>query len=69
MLAKGQMSVIILEDGTVRLESSDMSGVAHKAADDFFKEVTTLLGGTYEDTKIRPTHQHHHNHSQLHQKG
>ena len=60
MLNKGQMSVRILADGTIRLESADMSGVAHKAADDFFREVARLAGGTITDTKLKAQHEHHH---------
>lgn len=69
MLNKGQMSVRILEDGTVRVETSDMSGVAHKQADDFLKEVTRLLGGEFVDTKLRAAHQHHHTNAHVEQKG
>ncbi len=68
---KGEMEVKVLEDGTLRMESADMSGVAHKAADEFFKEVTRLLGGEFTDTKLRPhththdenEHNHHHHHA------
>lgn len=66
---KGEIDVRVLADGTLRIESADMSGVAHKAADEFFKEVTRLLGGDFSDTKLRPHSHHHdeHEHDHVHQ--
>lgn len=71
-LKPGQMSVTILDDGTVRMETGDMGGVTHKAADDFLKEVQRLLGGAVEvkSTKGQAHHHHHdHEHGHDHQHG
>lgn len=59
-LAKGQMDIRILEDGTVRTETSDMAGVSHKAADDFLKVLAELLGGEVTDVKLVKGHSHQH---------
>lgn len=61
-LAKGQIDVRVLADGTVRVETGDMSGVAHKSADDFLKLMATLLGGDVEIIKAEHGHQHEHEH-------
>jgi hypothetical protein len=59
---KGTIAVDILADGTIRAETGDMGGVAHKAADDFLKYLAELLGGTVTDAKVERGHQHHHDH-------
>ena len=38
-LSKGQMKIVILDDGTIKSETSDMSGASHKAADDFLNSI------------------------------
>lgn len=63
---KGTIDVRILADGTVRAETGDMSGVAHKHADDFLKLLAQLLGGPVEETKLDHGHQHHHDHGHDH---
>lgn len=65
-LGKGEIDVEILEDGTVRSETGDMSGVNHKSADDFMKYLATLLGGEVQDTKTKQGHQHTHDHQGRH---
>lgn len=68
-LNPGQMKLRILEDGTVRVETSDMGGVSHKSADDFLKEVARLLGGDVETKQLqghRHAHTHDHDHDHHH---
>lgn len=64
-LPKGTMTVDILPDGTARIESGDMSGVAHKAADAFYADMARELGGTVTDVKLGHGH-HHHTHDHDH---
>lgn len=65
-VGKGQVDVRILEDGTVRTETGDMSGVSHKAADDFMKLLAELMGGDVVDQKVKQGHVHHHDHEHDH---
>jgi hypothetical protein len=64
---KGEMTITVLGDGTIKTETDDMSGPAHKAADDFLKEVARLAGGESTDEKIKPHHHHHHDHGHAHE--
>jgi hypothetical protein len=66
MPAPKSMEVEILSDGTVRCETGDMSGPAHKVADDFLKELEKLLGGESSKEKLRNTHTHDHEHGDHH---
>jgi hypothetical protein len=63
---KGQVIVDVLEDGTVRAETGDMSGVSHKAADDFMALLAQLMGGQVTDQKAKQSHHHHHDHAHDH---
>lgn len=65
-LGHNEMTIRVLEDGTLRIETGDMGGVAHKQADDFLKEVQRLMGGQVEVTKSKDAHHHHHGHDQAH---
>lgn len=61
-LTKGTMQVRILADGTVRVETGDMAGITHQAADAFLKDLAKLLGGVEDVTKAEHGHHHHHEH-------
>lgn len=65
-LNKGQMKITILEDGTIKTETSDMAGPSHKAADDFLKTVAKLAGGTVSETPLKKGHVHSHEHGHTH---
>lgn len=67
-LPKGTITVDVLKDGTTRIESGDMGGVAHKAADAFFTEMAKMLGGTVTDLGVKHEHTHHHQHADHHLK-
>jgi len=64
---KGEMTITILEDGTIKAQTDDMSGPAHKAADDFLKMVSRLAGGETTETKLDRGHHHHHDHDHAHE--
>ena len=58
-MTKGQIEIVVLEDGTLRIETGDMgSGPTHKTADDFLKMVTQLMGGGVEVAKTLDHHHH-----------
>lgn len=66
-LGKGQMGVQVLADGVIRVETGDMGGVAHKAADDFLKELARLMGGDVEVKQVQGVrHTHAHDHGDHH---
>lgn len=65
-LDKGTIDVRILADGTVRVETGDMHGVTHQAADAFLKDVAKLLGGVENVTKAEHGHHQHHDHEDAH---
>lgn len=62
MLNKGEMQITVLEDGTIKTETADMSGPSHKAADDFLKMVARLAGGEVTEEKVKHGHVHNHAH-------
>jgi hypothetical protein len=62
-MGKGEMTIEILEDGTIKVQTNDMSGPAHKAADDFLSMIGRLAGGEVTEEKIGHAHQHQHSHS------
>lgn len=64
---KGQMTITILEDGTIKSETGDMSGPSHKAADDFLKMIERMLGGQVTEEKISHGHVHNHEHTHEHE--
>jgi len=70
-LNKGQMQITILDDGTIKTETSDMAGPSHKAADDFLKTVAKLAGGAVTETPLKKGHVHSHadghSHSHTHE--
>lgn len=63
---KGQIDVLILEDGTCRIETGDMGGVGHKSADEAMREIARLLGGEVIEQKLAEGHHHSHDHEHGH---
>jgi hypothetical protein len=62
-MGKGEMTIEILEDGTIKVQTNDMSGPGHKAADDFLSMIARLAGGEVTEEKIGHAHHHQHSHS------
>ena len=49
----------ILEDGTVKITTGNLTGSNHKSADAFVEEVAADLGGEVEKTRKNPlAHKH-----------
>lgn len=65
----GPMTIRILDDGSVKIETSKVSPAAHVRAERFLGEVTRILGGT-QDRKTKHGHHHHghgdHEHDHAH---
>jgi hypothetical protein len=65
------MTMTILDDGTIKTVTSDMSGANHSSADDLIKSVEKLAGGVAKVAKRgdhRHGHGHHHDHVHQHNK-
>ena len=59
----------ILEDGTIRVETDQISPANHLNADQFLKFLAELAGGEVVKTKNRHAHTHHHAHEHAKQGG
>jgi hypothetical protein len=67
MAGKNEMSIEILPDGQLRIETGDMQGVNHRSADEFLKELQRLMGGDVSTKKAPHAHGHNHSHERLKQ--
>jgi hypothetical protein len=57
------LRITILEDGTIKTETDDLSGPNHASADKFLKDVERLTGGESTRTRRKPSTHHHHTHT------
>lgn len=58
------MRITILEDGTIKTESDQVSAANHQSAEAFLKDVTVLAGGAVERARKHGQQQHHHRNEQ-----
>jgi len=57
-----KMSITILPDGTIKIETNKISGPNHLSAEKFVKAVNELAGGdTTATRKVVAMHNHEHN--------
>lgn len=63
---RGKIIVDVLEDGTVRSVTGDLSGPQHQAADGFMQYLAQLLGGSVDEQRLAQGHEHGHDHSHDH---
>ena len=61
---KNEMDIIVLGDGTVRVETGEVGGPEHMAAEKMLAWLAKELGG--ETTRVRRGHAHHHHHEHVH---
>lgn len=61
---KNDMSITILEDGTVRIDTGEVGGPEHMAAEKMLAWLAKELGGETRRIKRQRTHHHLHNHVQ-----
>lgn len=67
MADKDTITIDILEDGTIRFETSPISGPIHASAEKFLADVKEATGG--QQTRARRGHAHghaHHHHTHEH---
>ena len=62
---KGLILVEILPDGRIKIDTGDLSGPSHRAADEFLQTIERVCGGSVERKK-KPRHVHHHAHEHGH---
>jgi hypothetical protein len=67
MVTKGQIGIEVLKDGSLKIETGDMSGPLHKDADDLLTLIQTLMGGSVEKKSLDHGHHHHHEHDHDHE--
>lgn len=60
-----QLKIEILDDGTIKVETDDLSGVNHLNAEQLLGFLARELGG--ETTRVRKNPTHIHQHGHLHQ--
>lgn len=54
------LKITILEDGTIKTETDQISAANHQSAEAFLKDVTALAGGQMERKRRQQQAQHHH---------
>lgn len=62
---KGQLTIEILEDGQIKIETGNLEGPLHLSADQLLKEIQTLLGGEVVIEKIKKKANHMHTHENI----
>lgn len=55
-----RISIVILEDGTIRSETARVSGVNHQSAEEFLRGITRATGGAVTRVKRGLGHAHEH---------
>jgi hypothetical protein len=56
-----EMTIEILEDGTIKTTTNPISGANHQNAEEFLKSMARLAGG--ETTRVRRNDRHEHGHT------
>lgn len=54
------LRITILDDGTIKTETDQISAANHQSAEAFLKDVTALAGGQVERKRKNNQAQHHH---------
>lgn len=67
-MAKDELIITILEDGTIKTETSSFSPANHQSAEQFLGSVAQLAGGATTRNKRPHSHAHTHHHNHVHQK-
>ncbi len=61
------LTVTVLPDGRIRIDSDDLSGPNHTSAENLVKLLSQLAGGETTVTRKRPTTIKTHSHTHTHQ--
>jgi hypothetical protein len=65
-MGKNEMTVTILDDGRVKVETSQFVGAVHTTAEKFLVELQKQLGGEATRTKVGHGHNHVHSDGTVH---
>jgi hypothetical protein len=68
-MAKAEIELEILEDGTISWKTGRIPDIHHSAAESLLKDLEVALGGdvTRKQTAAKPIHAHHHDHIHTHE--
>jgi hypothetical protein len=61
-MREDQITVTVLDDGSVTVETDDLEGPNHMQAERLVEFMARLMGGETQTTKKRQGHVHHHEH-------
>ena len=61
------IEIEVLEDGTIKVTTDQISPANHMSADQFLKQIEQLAGGEITKQKNRKAHGHVHQHGELKQ--
>ncbi len=61
------IKITILDDGTARIDTDQITGPAHQAAESALLWIARELGGDVSRVKKSNSHTHHHNHEHEHE--
>lgn len=68
-MQEDSLAIEILEDGTIKISTDQISPANHLSADQFLKLLAELAGGETTRAKNRHAHTHHHEHEHVKQGG
>ena len=63
---KAEMTLTILDDGTISIQTGNLAGEHHASADEFIRMVHELAGGARETKGTKEHHHEHHHYSHEH---
>jgi hypothetical protein len=58
-----KIKITVLEDGTIRSETDEISGANHQVAEEFLTMIARLAGGESERVRRTDVFRHSHEHS------
>lgn len=62
-----RIKIEVLQDGTIRLETDQVSGPNHASAEEFLRIMAELAGGGQTRVRKAGAHHHHRGHSHTHE--
>lgn len=66
-MAQDKIQIEILEDGTIKVQTSNVSAPNHQNAEQFLKFMAELAnGGSQTRERVGHAHHHHHDHDHVH---
>ena len=65
-MAAGTLTITILPDGRIRIDTGSFAGAQHASAEAAIPAIAAALGVTIEDVRARVVHAHNHEHTHNH---